>query len=338
MKKVASAYKKMIVVVAALLLCIPAGLRAQDFHLSQYDAAPMYLNPAMTGMINGYYRIHAHYRTQWASVAAKPFQTSEISFDMPWKKIGLGAEIMDNRAGAGDFNVFNFHLSAAYDHPLDKNNFHHIAFGLQAGLIHKSVNLNKLVFGNQYVPTDGGSFDNTLASGELLGNARELLHDENVGLMYYYGNNDSRFNPFVGLSAFHLAQPQESFFNADSKLPVRMVAHAGFRFIVNETVQLAPKFLYMKQSNDQEMAASLILNYYLKGSDAYIIFGPTWRRNDASIIEGGLKYGKYVYRLSYDINTSTLKPTTNGRGGFEISVTYVPKKQKPNPIPNCPRL
>ena len=39
--------------------------KAQDWHLSMYDAAPMFLNPAMTGVVEGEWRVHAQYRNQW---------------------------------------------------------------------------------------------------------------------------------------------------------------------------------------------------------------------------------------------------------------------------------
>jgi hypothetical protein len=82
----------------------------------------------------------------------------------------------------------------------------------------------------------------------------------------------------------------------------------------------------------------LLLHYFLKSSDTYIIFGPTYRNKDAAIIEAGLKKGKYTARISYDINTSKLKEVSNHRGGFEISLTYVARRSKPNPLANCPRL
>ncbi len=94
----------------------------------------------------------------------------------------------------------------------------------------------------------------------------------------------------------------------------------------------------MKQVNAQEITATLLLHYFLKDSDTYLIFGPTYRNKDAAIIEAGIKKGSYTARVSYDVNTSSLKNTSNYRGGFEISLTYIARKNKPNPYANCPRL
>ena len=327
----------------AVLLTITLALsvntsRAQDFHLSQYDAPPMFLNPAMTGMFDGKFRIHGHYRTQWAAVASKPFTTAGISFDMPIKKFGVGLQVMNYRAGVGQFNVLSALLSVGYDIVLDKPKNHHIAVGVQGGIVHKTFDVNKLTFGNQYTTANGGDFDPGIANGETFTNTSILNHDINAGLLYYYAKENVRVNPFVGFSAFHLTQPNESFFDANNKLPIRYYVHGGLKINVNSKIQLLPKGIYMKEVNAQEWTATLLLHYYLKDNDTYLIFGPTYRSKDAGIIEGGIKKGQYTCRISYDINTSSLKKVSNRRGGFEVSFTYVAKRSKPNPLANCPRL
>ena len=340
MKHFFSSYISSSIKTMLLLACLVFGkvASAQDFHLSQYDAPPLFLNPAMTGMFDGKYRIHAHYRTQWMAVATKPYSTAGISFDMPIKKFGAGIQIFNYRAGAGDYNVFSALLSLGYDVVLDKQKNHHIALGVQGGIVQKSVNVNKLSFGNQYTTANDGSFNTSLPSGETFSNSNFLIADINAGFLYYFAKDNSRLNPFVGFSAFHLTQPSESFYNTSNKLPIRYYAHGGVKVNINEKVQLLPKFIYMKQINDQEFTATLLLHYFLKNSDTYLIFGPTYRNKDAAIIEAGLKKGSYTARISYDINTSSLKQISNYRGGFEISLTYVARRSKPNPLANCPRL
>lgn len=321
-----------------LSLLLTGTSHAQDFHLSQYDAPPMFLNPAMTGMFDGAYRIHGHYRTQWQAVATKPFTTGGISFDMPIKKFGAGIQLFNYRAGTGGFNVFSALLSVGYDVVFDKAKNHHLALGIQGGIKHKSVNFNDLTYGNQYTDANGGGFDTGVNSGESFGSSSFVIADFNAGFLYYFAKENSRLNPFIGFSAFNLTEPTESFYGIDNKLPRRYYIHGGTKVNVNQKIQLLPKFIYMKQTNDQEFTATLLLHYYMKDPDTYIIFGPTYRNKDAAIIELGLKKGSYTARLSYDINTSSLKEASSHRGGFEISLTYVAKRSKPNPIANCPRL
>lgn len=325
------------ILMALALLLSPGASRAQDFHLSQYDAPPLFLNPAMTGMFDGQFRVHAHYRTQWAAVATKPFTTTGISFDMPVKKFGAGIQIMDYRAGAGDFNILSVLLSGAYDVVLDKARNHHLALGVQAGIVYKSVNLNKLTFGNQYTTAGDGTFDTSIPNGETFANPKILIHDINAGFLYYYAKENVRVNPFIGFSAFHLTQPNESFYATANRLPIRYYIHGGIKININEKIQLLPKGIYMREVNASEYTASLLLHYYLK-DDTYLIFGPTYRSHDAGIVELGIKKGQYTCRVSYDINTSSLQKVSNHRGGFEISFTYIARRSKPNPLANCPRL
>ncbi|MEW6467461.1 MAG: PorP/SprF family type IX secretion system membrane protein [Bacteroidota bacterium] len=338
-----------LVIGAALLL--PQLSPAQDFHLSQYDAAPLHLNPAMTGLFSGLYRIHAHYRTQWAQVASKPFQTFQASYDMPLKKFSVGGQLMDYKAGAGSYNVFSFLGSIAYDFSVDDADHHHFSFGAQAGFMQKSINFSKLVFENQYTYSNGGGFDNTLPTGENFPSSGIFLPALNAGLVYYYSRENYFINPFVGFSAFNLTHPRENFYGNSDRLPIRYLAHAGAKVNISETIQLQPKVFKMFQTNDRELTFSLMCHYYLKQSDAYLILGPTFRmsgimgkkkvydvEDDALIVEAGLKYRQYIWRISYDLNMSSLNPYTNGRGGLEISVTYTGKRPRPEMIDNCPRL
>ncbi len=311
---------------------------SQDLHLSQFESSPQYLNPAMTGMFNGDYRINAHHRSQWRSIASKPFTTSALSFDMPLKKMKVGAFVLNNRAGAGGYNVLNFVLSGAYDFAFKKNPHHHISAGAQIGVIHKSVNMEKLYFQTQYNSSNGGSFNTDLPSGEIFTNASIVLPESNIGLLYYFSNTQKRINPFLGFSVFHLTEPNESFFNVYNKLPRRYLAHAGLKININEKLQFLVHSLAMKQANDVEIINSFLVNYYLKPSDVFLLAGTTYRSKDAAIAHLGLKYGNYTYRFSYDINTSALNAISNGKGGFELSVVYIMKKQIPNPVVACPRI
>lgn len=324
--------------VTCSLVAAGSMLSAQDYHLTQYDAAKIYLNPAMTGMFDGYYRIHANYRNQWTAVAANPFQTAAIAFDMPVKRYGWGAQVMNSRAGIGNFNELGITISGAYDLQCDKANIHHVSFGMAVAGVQKSVDMARLTWGNQYSMSING-FDTGVPSGENSANMeRDYNMIINAGALYYYAKENSRINPFIGVSASNLNRPNESFFGYTSKLPIHYIVHTGARVGITERLVLNPRFLYMRQTNAQEMAYGILANIYLPDQDAYIIAGPTFRNKDAAIFEVGLKMGQFTYRLSYDVNVSTLKPATNNRGGIEFSLIYVAKRRVPVVAPNCPRL
>ena len=321
-----------------LFLLSSIQLQAQDFHLSQYDAAPLFLNPAMTGMFDGKYRVHIHYRTQWSSVSTNPFTTTGISFDMPYKKSGMGLQVMNFRAGAGNYNNLNALLSFSYD-LADKTNMHHFAIGIQAGIMQKSIRADKFIFGNQYDAANGGGFNMDIANNEAFKSSNIVIPSLNAGILYYFAKSNARLNPFFGISVFNLTEPEERFFDVKgSKLPMRLYLHGGIKVNVNEKIQMLPKFIYMKQLENEEITASLLIYYFLKNANTYLLFGPTYRHQDAAIIEGGIKINAYTIRFSYDVNTSPLKSVSYYRGGFEASLTYTFVKQKIRTAVNCPRL
>lgn len=332
-----SLYKR-IVFSALFIACLYNYGWAQDAHLSQYEASPQHLNPAMTGMFEGDFRFNVHYRNQWSNLITKPFVTSAMSFDMPYKKAKLGAFVLNNRAGAGNYNVLNFVVSGAYDYSFKNHPSNHISGGIQLGVIQKSVNMANLYFDTQYSAANGGGFDPNQSNGENFSNVSIWLPELNLGMLYYYSRPDARINPFLGFSVHHITEPNESFFTAENKLPRRYVLHGGIKLNVNERIQISTHLLGMQQTNVKETTASLLLYYYFRDSDTYLLLGGTGRRNDAFIMNTGLKYGSFTYRVSYDINTSTLQRITNGRGGFELSIVYIIKKVDANPIKPCPRL
>lgn len=329
---------KYCIILVIVLLVNSIKTMAQDFHLSQYDAAALYLNPALAGQFDGKYRIHAQYRSQWGSVSSKAFNTSVISFDMPYKKFAVGVQVINNRAGSGNFNVLGLSLNAAYNIYLNKDKTHKIAFGVQGGAIQKSVNFNNLFFENQFTNVGGGSFDLNSPTGETFNNDNFWIPDLNAGFVYFYGKEQIRVNPFVGYSVFHLTQPQEDFFSTTNTLPMRHVVHGGAKINISNRIQVLPKALYMRQENASEINAGVILHYNLQKAGTILLLGTNFRSEDAFIIEAGAKFGNYEGRISYDVNTSDLNDFSDGKGGFEISITYIPKIFKPNPIRNCPRI
>ncbi|MBK6997474.1 MAG: type IX secretion system membrane protein PorP/SprF [Lewinellaceae bacterium] len=82
-----------------LMTVLSTTLSAQDKHFTQFYAAPLSLNPALTGAMEGSYRVGTIYRDQWRKVLDNPIKTfsmfADLRFDTRRKKnnddaIGLG--------------------------------------------------------------------------------------------------------------------------------------------------------------------------------------------------------------------------------------------------------
>jgi len=59
---------------------------------------------------------------------------------------------------------------------------------------------------------------------------------------------------------------------------------------------------------------------------------------DAVIPYLGLDVGSFTLGLTYDVNVSSLKPASQGQGGFEISLIYIRKPSEGQKTIPCPRF
>jgi type IX secretion system PorP/SprF family membrane protein len=307
-------------------------LKAQDFHLTQYDAFHLYLNPALTGNFpdeDADYKISAVYRSQWRSLVKTPFTTYGISYDQPYKRFGLGAYILNNRSGAAKFNTLNFQLSGSYFITDPKRSPHLMNVGLQMGLFYKTFNPNNLLFESQY-DYSSGSLNQDISSGENFDRTSIVKFDANIGVFYKYKEDSKKYAPFLGFSVFHLSRPSESFTADKNKVPMRFVVHAGCDFKVNEKLKITPTILYMNQAKASDLNIGVIGYYRIKDSKSDVLFGLNYRNKDAVMIQVGFKQNEqHTFRISYDINTSYLNNYTGSRGAIEFSLVLCGKKDKP---------
>ena len=315
---------KLIIIIYITAFCLLSAVNcpAQDSHLSQYYASPLSINPALTGMMEGSYRLSGIYRSQWSSFT-NSFITATASFDIPVNKWGFGMYIKNNSAGKGHISTFNALLSVGYNLALDVEEHHHLAFGMQTGFMQKKIEPDKLEFGDQWVQ----GTQQLQPSNETFINTQILKFDMNIGIYWHYLNRADNFNPFFGLSFNHLTTPDESFNKTElSSLPRKYLLHGGSKIFVSEIVTLTPQILVMNQGPANEFIGSLLSKYSLE--NAAIIAGVSYRNKDAVVIHTGLQYQEMNIGISYDINTSSLRTGSNGQGGFEISIIYMAIDQK----------
>lgn len=346
--KLINQYKKILLFCIGLTLM--QGVFGQDFHLSQYDVASLNTNPALTGMFQGKHRFHIHYRTQWAAVVSRPFVTGQISWDMRLNnKWSIGVQAINYNAGMGTYNTFQLLPSVSYSIPLTANQFHRITFGVSAGFFNKSFNTNSFTWGNQFdLGLSGGSFNQDIDPKENLSRKNIFLPDFNAGAIYFFANPNSKVNPFLGLSVFHLSHPNETFNMGMSNLPLRYLVHGGLEISINDRFSILPKIYWQYQAKAQELTLSASAHYYLEKSKVYLIGGLTYRNADAAIVEIGAQWKGWDARFSYDINFSSLKGVSHSRGASELSLTYIlfnsnsnsnnSHQSKPKLVPLCPRL
>ncbi|RFS22813.1 type IX secretion system membrane protein PorP/SprF [Chitinophaga silvatica] len=334
---------KRIFIVALILWSslLPRVVVAQvDPHFSQYYAYPLWLNPALTGVIDGDYRISGDYRNQWANYG-KPYSTAGVSIDAATtKNIGVGLNVLNMSAGDAGYNFFNAMASVSYTGvKFGRTKTTQITFGMNAGLMNRRLDPAKFQTGLMWSPI--GGFDPSLYNGESLRKTNSTQFDIGAGTVLFDGNPNHILNPFVGFAAQHLNTPRDPFASDGNNinLPVRWLFHGGTKIKVADKVSLTPTALYMHQGNAEETVAGIYAQLLVNPEFDFLI-GCNFRFNDAVIPFAGFHYKGFVLGLSYDANTSGMKSLVNGSQAFEVSLSFISRKKR---LLNeeyfiCPRL
>ena len=323
--------------------------QGQDIHFSQYQAAPLLLNPAMTGHFDGDYRAGINYRNQWRSLPVPPHITFSGFLDKVINKeiikddfLGVGLTLYKDKSGTAELVTQSANGSIAYHRKLGVDGEHLVTFGIAAEFIQKSVDYDALTFGDEYdgvLPTKEGT-DETFPSNSF------RYTDFHAGGLWNYRYSE-KLSMFSGISIFHLVKPKESFFGADdNRLNSKISLNVGAAYVLNEKVTLLPGFLYARQSKAQEFNIGSNVAYKLKDIPMLSVsafFGGWFRASgsDAVILVSGIEYNNYKFGLSYDINVSALRNTSKHRGALEFSLIYTlftnPQVEVKKSVP-CKRL
>lgn len=304
-------------------LAVSASLKAQDFHLSQYDMAPLYYNPAQTGMYltgNEPFRIFGNYRSQWQKLQGKPYSSVSVAADVPLDQFGAGILIMDHISGTSNFGTLQVLASGAYRITSENSRNHFLTAGLQMGFFQKRFNSGNLLFENQY--TGDGGLNAALPSGESFDRMSITKFDANIGIFYKYIDKNERFDPSVGFSIYHLTMPNESFTGGKSKLPMRFNGTFACDIYAAKGLMITPNMLFMYQKRAQEINAGVMVDYQYSDSPYHLMGGASLRLKDAVVFHLGLRQGSSMFRLSYDLTTSRVKYFGGVRGAFEMGVVY----------------
>lgn len=319
------------IVLVALLMSM-AGAFAQDIHFSQYHNAPLVLNPALAGAIEGDQRAALLHRSQWQSLGA-PFRTFAFSYDAPilrgkmkGRYVGIGAKAFSDKAGRSGFGDAQADLSIAYG--LKATNDGLIAFALQGGFGQRSAVLDGLRWDAQY---DGSGYDPSRPTGEAIPNLVSSYIDLGAGVVWQQWR-DRHVQWTVGAAVHHLHEPLVDLTgNGRDRLLRRFTVHAATRIDTKRWVVL-PRFYASQQGGSRELVVGGLLHRRLgvdsryttdKTSSAFYI-GAMYRWGDAIAPMFQFEYKRRLnIGFSYDVTISALNAVTRYRGGMELTVQYI---------------
>jgi type IX secretion system PorP/SprF family membrane protein len=314
----------------ALIFLYEENCNAQDIHFSQFFETPLLQNPALAGLFSGDFRVQAVYRNQWNAVTV-PYQTTSLSAEYKMQVghggdfLTIGGEILYDKAGTVALTatsvlpVLNYHKSLSADRNM------YLSAGFSAGIVQRKIDRSKITTNSQY---DGNGYDPTLPDGETFSNNGYLYFDGSAGLSFntQIGENEDN-NIYFGAAYQHFNQSAKvSFYNSyDEELIPKIVFSAGLKMSASDYSYLTFYANYSKQGASTEAIGGML--YSMKLDDPsephYTISGGAFIRwKDAIIPVVKFDVKPLDFALSYDANVSQLKTASQGRGGFELSLSY----------------
>jgi type IX secretion system PorP/SprF family membrane protein len=322
---------------------------AQDIHFSQFFETPLLRNPALAGIFSGDFRIQAVYRNQWNAVTV-PYQTTSLNaeYKLPVGHTGdfltIGGQILYDKSGTVALTatsvlpVFNYHKSLSAERNM------YLSAGFSAGVVQRRIDRSKISTNSQF---NGDAYDPTLADGETFSSNGYLYFDGSAGLSFnsQVGSNSDN-NIYFGLAYQHFNKSAKvSFYNTyEVQLVPKIVFSAGLKMSVSDYSYLTFYADYSKQGPATETMGGMLYSRKLDDpseSHYTISAGAFIRWKDAIIPVVKFDVRPLTFALSYDVNVSSLKTASQGRGGFELSLSYVTffdRNNSSREAVRCPRF
>jgi type IX secretion system PorP/SprF family membrane protein len=311
----------------------------QDIHFTQINEFEMLLNPAMTGVFEGWERLGANHKNQWVNAGTKYFTTSiagDINFFKPKRgdraHMGLGVQFYNDIGGDSKFGTKQFNMNLSAIVPLAPD--HEISAGLQFGVAQRTGDLTNLLFSNQF---NGSTLDPTINAMELNNLVSFMYPDLSAGIAYHYGNHEIGFDRDdktefrIGAAYSHLNRPQLNYrVGYSEKLWAKWTFHGDFQKDFSGTKSGIEVFCYQfLQGPHSETLLGLMYRYRLTDGtkttglkrDMYLKPGIAWRLNDAIAPIIYFHLGSFNFGISYDITISALGNQARS-GGLEFSLMY----------------
>ncbi len=321
---------------------------AQDLNISQTFAAPLTLNPALTGGYQGNFRISALYRDQWSGMLGDPYKSFLLSGDARLSfgrkntngdKIGAGVLIASDRINPFDYSNNSITFNGAFHKRLGEGKVNYLSAGIQFGLVQKNFSFENFTFQDQFNGVDEFPF----SSNEELPINNFAHFDLSIGLNYSTPINKN-FTLEVGGAAFHMLEPNISFYQDENlntapvglinenSLKRRYVAHVASHLIQDYTLAFTPRLVFMTQGTHQQLLAGSGVRSILNDVKEMALHAGIWGRLTHDIDSYafrdivamvGIEFQRVIFGLSYDVSIDDITTYRAGQHTFELSIRYI---------------
>jgi len=294
----------------AILFLLPFATFAQDPNYSTMLNSAVFINPAMAATDTMDYA-GLKYRNQWPALSAN-YVTTSAYYSHYSSLLNSATYLIGSHDVAGRGTLKTTRVGIGYAQKIKLGDHFLIQVAGEAVYFQKSLEWANLTFGDIIDPRVGFVYatQDTPRGGTVSG------MDFSSGITLSYKS------AYVGFSAHHLTQPNESLLIGNSRLPMKFGVQMAYKLDMGEKWSVEPILFYQQQGN----FSNLNLSCFVKGSD--FVLGLGYRNKDAFLGTVGYEGARIRIYYSYDLTVSRLGTETGG--SHEISMAYRFWKKAPH--------
>lgn len=316
-----------------IIIILLSGLKnfGQDIHFSQFFEAPLLRNPSLAGIFTGDIRVQGVYRDQWKSFT-NAYRSGSFNgeYKMPIGKgndfVTTGLQILFDKAGSAGLTTTFVMPAINYHKSLSSEKVMYLSVGFMGGILQKRIDRSKITTNSQF---DGTAYNPALADGETFINPKYTSSDGSFGASFNTSFGSEQKNSlYVGAAYQHISRPKNSFYlSAAAALHPKYVFSGGVKYNIDDYTYFTIQADHSEQGGFSETVGGALYSFKLEGTPEDPLYtlhlGAFLRWKDALIPVFKIDYKPFEVAISYDVNVSTLKTVSQGKGGFELSVSYI---------------
>jgi len=311
-----------------ITLCLFTRVYAQDVAFSQPYAAPLYLNPAYSGVAE-HSRIGVNFQHRWGQLGA-PYMAYSLYADHYFAdfKSGVGFMALSDRQPEGAFVQNYFGTSYSYNLRMAEKTF--VRFGLQALLGVTSTNPDKLIFPDM---VDG--YGSSVPSGTPYAAEQKTYFDMGVGSVF------SHHIFYAGAAVHHLmGSPQRRLLGQDIGVARKLTLHGGCNIPVgarndgygysgepSSELTISPNVIFSLQDVNKSYAVGVYFN------KKFFSAGLFYKSEFSAVVNFYVLCAGYTSDLwsimySYDVGRLSKEAKAYTPDVHEVSLTFKIKKRE----------
>ncbi|MEM9340430.1 MAG: PorP/SprF family type IX secretion system membrane protein [Bacteroidota bacterium] len=258
-----------------LLVVITLWVKGQDRVYTLNNFAPLIYNPATPTMDHeGSLRF---FHDEYHLGVSDFISTNSFSAEYPWinkengrRFLGVGIHFTERDLGQSDMlKTYRSGLSLSSNVQLGVD--HYLNLGLAADYYERTTSMQGLSTGSQWLAEEF-RYDPNAPLGETFANTRVNYLSMGAGLVWQWMEGSAQ-KAIAGLTAFHLNQPEERFFQQSVRIDPTIQGQFGMTLYQDRTLRVFPQVFYTQVSGRASWRGIVTTTFPFVNTNPYDIIG-----------------------------------------------------------------